>query len=194
MMFTISLYVNLVTAGLQEEHWRHLLSGRVFCNVAQKRYANKVLPHDDFHIALRWSSHSQVYSAIFISNPSKCPGFKCWATWTFSLDVWMWNKQTIYKNLQMPSVYWSLPFFSQEINTYSSITLPNFLTGAIIETWFQALLPAPPLPLPKTNSTHMAVGWNKPTPQCWTDCTQSMNITAATHPQYCSPSQQFFQT
>lgn len=85
-------------------------------------------------------------------------------------------------------------FFSQEINTYSSITLPNFLTGAIIETWFQALLPAPPLPLPKTNSTHMAVGWNKPTPQCWTDCTQSMNITAATHPQYCSPSQQFFQT
>ena len=63
--------------------------------------------------------------------------------WNLPLDVWTWNTQNVYKTLHTPSAHGSPPcLFSTK--PVLSLARPNFFTGAIIETRFQASLPAPP--------------------------------------------------
>ena len=57
-----------------------------------------------------------------------------YGNWNFSLDVWTWNKQNVYQTLQT---------LSAEVRHLSFLRKSNLLTGAIIETRFQASLLAP---------------------------------------------------
>ena len=107
------------------------------------------------HEAKRWLNLlrcrimiSEVIHELFMHQASWCPQIplkKFMKTFSWCLNTG--KLKTEQKFIFLPCLD-SLPLFNCFVGTLVlSLARPNFLTGAIMWTWFQSLLPAPPPPL-----------------------------------------------
>ena len=108
------------------------------------------------HEAKRWLNLlrcrimiSEVIHELFMHQASWCPRIplkKFMKTFSWCLNMGKLKTEQKFIFLQCLD---SLPLFNCFVGKLVlSLARPNFLTGAIMWTWFQSLLPAPPPPPP----------------------------------------------